>query len=202
MPCEFHLFHTANLQPSYIFSDRRSLREVEPEHDCRDKTWRKYVEKAIDFCEKAWEAVRGILCVDSPEGNEIGTSVDDNVTLNDKDALSFSWRTLKESRYAKMLFDRNFTLTISSLLLQAILATDKTIPPESDPRHIVGLGLDDFERLGHLILTQLAELRHRGAFSTVAQTFAACCLHCSRHTESKIQGLPRRWYKVSQSYDF
>ncbi len=33
----------------------------------------------------------------------------------------------------------------------------------------------DLKRIGDLAFTQLAELRHRGAFSTVSQTFADCC---------------------------
>lgn len=32
-----------------------------------------------------------------------------------------------------------------------------------------------FERIGNLTFTQLANLRHRGAFTTVSSTFATCC---------------------------
>lgn len=38
----------------------------------------------------------------------------------------------------------------------------------------------DYQRIGDLAFEQLAELRHRGAFSTVSQTFAAWCIACRR----------------------
>ena len=65
----------------------------------------------------------------------------------------------------------------------------------------LGIGLDsgDLERIGNLAVTQLAELRHRGAFSTVSQTFAACCMHCSRSQDSDIRSLPRAWYNVGRA---
>ena len=76
----------------------------------------------------------------------------------------------------------------SSLLLQAIVASDNSPG--------IRLGFGDFERFGTLIITQLAELRHRGAFSTVSQTFAVCCMYCSRSKDSEIRNLPRAWYEV------
>lgn len=58
------------------------------------------------------------------------------------------------------------------------------------------LSPDDFEALGRLCFIQLVELRHRGAFSTVAQTFAAFCRRCYTVDDTKIRGLPETWYKV------
>jgi len=52
---------------------------------------------------------------------------------------------------------------------------------------------------GDLCFTQLAELRHRGAFSTVAQTFAAVCQQCSISRTDATRQLTRRWYQASQS---
>ena len=47
--------------------------------------------------------------------------------------------------------------------------------------------------LSNLIFMQLAELRHRGAFSAVAQAFAACCFRC--HSDDE-QGLLGELYQV------
>lgn len=55
---------------------------------------------------------------------------------------------------------------------------------------------DVFERLGRLCFTQLLELRHRGAHSTVAQTFAAFCRRCATSKIPKLQALPEAWYQV------
>lgn len=81
-----------------------------------------------------------------------------------------------------------------SLLLHAILLNTTYAPPDNGPD---GLSFEDFRRIGTLSFVQLAELRHRGAFSTVAQTFAACCKRCGRSKDSGISGLPETWYKVS-----
>jgi len=58
------------------------------------------------------------------------------------------------------------------------------------------LSVDDFDALSWLSFEQLAELRHRGAFSTVAQTFAACCARCLAEKDPEIVELPEQWYQV------
>ena len=56
---------------------------------------------------------------------------------------------------------------------------------------------EGYHSLGHQAFRQLAELRHRGAFSTVSHTFAACCLMCSRSSNLAFQEYPKTWYKVT-----
>jgi hypothetical protein len=53
-----------------------------------------------------------------------------------------------------------------------------------------------FEKLGRLCFTQLLELRHRGAFSTVSQTFAVFCRRCVSSNVPSIRALPEMWYQV------
>lgn len=53
-----------------------------------------------------------------------------------------------------------------------------------------------FEKLGRLCFTQLLELRHRGAFSTVSQTFAAFCRRCVTSNIPALRALPETWYQV------
>lgn len=59
-----------------------------------------------------------------------------------------------------------------------------------------------YERIGSLSFTQLASLRHRGAFATVASTFSTCC-QLVKHLDqgdasAKDPDLLERWYNVSQ----
>lgn len=54
---------------------------------------------------------------------------------------------------------------------------------------------DHYRKLGQLAFEQLAELRHRGAFSAVSRTFAECCLRCAQSGESETQALPKHWYQ-------
>ena len=60
-----------------------------------------------------------------------------------------------------------------------------------------GIQYEDLHSIGRLSFTQLAELRHRGAFSTVSQTFAACCTCCAQSPEMAVRGLLESWYQVS-----
>ncbi|GMG25342.1 unnamed protein product [Aspergillus oryzae] len=65
------------------------------------------------------------------------------------------------------------------------------------PTGELGLTKSDFEMIGVASFTQLAELRHRGAFSTVSQTFATCCLRCGQSSDPEIASLPHNWYQVT-----
>lgn len=56
---------------------------------------------------------------------------------------------------------------------------------------------EGYHIFGQQAFTQLAELRHRGAFSTVSHTFAACCLMCARSSQRALQEYPKSWYKVT-----
>lgn len=78
--------------------------------------------------------------------------------------------------------------------LMRVIITKATF---SNARATAILGVEDVGDLGKLCFVQLAELRHRGAFSTVAQTFASCCLRCSQIDDPAVQRLPKAWYEVS-----
>lgn len=99
----------------------------------------------VDCLHRVWQVVNPVLCSDAPEGYEPD---DDSfgAESSSKGILSYCWRALKES----------------SLLLGSVIKNRAT---NSD----IALSLS------HLCFTQLAELRHRGAFSTVAQTWTLCC---------------------------
>ncbi len=53
----------------------------------------------------------------------------------------------------------------------------------------------NFERFGQLSLKQLGELRHRGAFSTVSLTFAACCTACVQSCNAGLIQEQKKWYQ-------
>lgn len=85
----------------------------------------------------------------------------------------------------------------NSLLLHATMFNATYGPGELN-----GLQRADFEKVGRASFTQLAELRHRGAFSTVSQTFATCCQRCSGSKDPSIQDLPKGWYEDAKSTIF
>jgi len=78
--------------------------------------------------------------------------------------------------------------------MQAMIKNPGYGPSESTEN---GLPDMDFKALGDLAFTQLAELRHRGAFSTVSQTFAACCDRCAGSNVTTVGELPGIWYQVN-----
>ena len=54
-----------------------------------------------------------------------------------------------------------------------------------------------YRAIGDLCVDQLISLRHRGAFSTVAQTFNLCCEKVRVSGNDMVQSLIPKWYQVS-----
>ncbi|RYP64049.1 hypothetical protein DL770_009258 [Monosporascus sp. CRB-9-2] len=111
-------------------------------------------DRAITCCDRIWQAVRHILCDDSPEGH-LPEELEEVEGLDTKGLLSYSFRAIHES---------------SNLM--------KTIGNNARNERVKGLltlSRDSFERIGRLTFEELSNLRHRGAFTTVTQTFASCC---------------------------
>jgi hypothetical protein len=88
-----------------------------------------------------------------------------------------------------------YLLIIVSVLLRVMITK---APIGNNDRAL--LSPDLFEKLGRLCFTQLLELRHRGAFSTVSQTFAAFCRRCVSSNIPALRALPEIWYQASVSY--
>ena len=59
---------------------------------------------------------------------------------------------------------------------------------------------DIYYQMGELTFQQLAELRHRGAFSTVSQTFAIWCTSCTKSGSQTLASLPRKFFQVSSGH--
>ena len=62
--------------------------------------WPEFESSLIHNLERIWICVQSILCDDAPEGNFPG-DLDGAHQIDTKDALSYSWRALKESRYGR-----------------------------------------------------------------------------------------------------
>jgi len=92
-------------------------------------------------------------------------STDEAATTGPKDALAYAWRALRDS----------------SLLMQAML--ESFVP---DMRLL--------ESIGSMCFEQLALLRHRGAFSTVAQTFVLCSHKARTSEDPQSQALIGHWF--------
>jgi hypothetical protein len=147
--------------------------------DDNSVAWRSIHGRIVNICDRVWQEVKPVLCIDSPEGHT-DEPIED-LSVGPKDILSYSWRALRES----------------SLLLHATMV-NTTYGPDS----VDGLSRKDFEQVGQSSFTQLAELRHRGAFSTVSSTFATCCQRCSHSKDASIQELPRSWYQRAKKTIF
>jgi hypothetical protein len=129
-------------------------------------TWTEVHERIFKACDEIWRLTKAPLCFDSPEGH-----VPDDIEGEDEDTdtqtvMSYSWRAIKES----------------SALLGIVLG---------------GTALDrkDYDAGGKLLLQQLADIRHRGAFSAVSPSFVALCTRCFRSIDPELQELPRTWLK-------
>ncbi|EFQ99539.1 hypothetical protein MGYG_02552 [Nannizzia gypsea CBS 118893] len=155
----------------YIMATSNFHLLISSENDS-EPAWRQVLNRTLRLCETMWSDVQAVLCVDSPEREHGNSSVD---LLGPKDILSCCWRALRES----------------SLLLNAILSNTTYAPSGTQE----GLNYDELARIGSLTFSQLAELRHRGAFSAVSQTFVSCCQRCSLSKDKAVAGLPQTWFK-------
>jgi hypothetical protein len=135
--------------------------------------WKKAHDEILASIEGFWTCIEHILCTDAPEGH-VPDEIEEETSLDTKEILSYSWRGLKEA----------------SVLLRVMITK---APIGDDERALISPAL--FEKLGRLCFTQLLELRHRGAFSTVSQTFAAFCRRCVSSQIPALRALPEIWYQ-------
>ncbi|KAG9189219.1 hypothetical protein G6011_06087 [Alternaria panax] len=136
-------------------------------------TWKRCHGDIVTSIESLWTCVYHVLCADAPEGH-VPDEMEDESSLDTKEILSYSWRGLKEA----------------SVLLRTVILKAPVGDGDGD---LVTPGV--FEKLGRLCFTQLLELRHRGAFSTVSQTFAVFCRRCVTSNIPSIRALPEMWYQ-------
>ena len=89
-------------------------------------------------------------------------------SVGPKDLLAYSWRALRDS----------------SLMLQATLQGYQ-------------INREVLNEAGLLCVEQLTMLRHRGAFSTVAQTFTLCCELARSSPDPSFKQLNEKWYLMA-----
>ncbi|KAL5612823.1 hypothetical protein BROUX41_004096 [Berkeleyomyces rouxiae] len=135
--------------------------------------------KLIAFGCRIWELVSDILCDNSPEGF-LPDDLEEVDGIGTKDVLSFSFRSVDES----------------SKLLRTIIMGAKNL----NKAGLIFPSREDVINVGDLAFTQLATLRHRGAFTTAAHTFASCCQTSKNYEEASTpaeETLLSKWYERS-----
>ncbi|KAG9237179.1 putative death-receptor fusion protein-domain-containing protein [Amylocarpus encephaloides] len=137
--------------------------------------WSKLESRMVSLASRIWNTVQAVLCDDSPEGRLLD-NIDDNDTIDTKDILSYSFRAVHESS--------NLTKTLARTL--------KSPWPKQFAQETNKI----FTKIGGLAFTQLSNLRHRGAFSTVSLTFSYCC-QLTHHfsVSSSNESLLNAWWK-------
>ncbi|KAI0537350.1 putative death-receptor fusion protein-domain-containing protein [Xylaria digitata] len=156
----------------YIWSSLTSVR-LDERHLITLNTFQ---DRAISCCQRVWRAVQHILCDDSPEGH-LPEELQQMEGLDTKDLLSYSFRAIHES----------------SNLLRTIAQNARY---DRNKGYLVP-SRQNFEDIGNLTFDELSNLRHRGAFSTVSQTFTACCQlvqSIPAHQNNSVD-LLKQWYE-------
>ncbi|KAF2677884.1 HEAT repeat protein-like protein [Lentithecium fluviatile CBS 122367] len=161
----------------YIVDNDRFYGDLESLGADEFSRWKRTHVELLESFETLWNCVQSTLCADAPEGH-IPEDLEEEMSLDTKEILSYSWRGLKEA----------------SVLLRAIASR---APIGANDRSLITP--EAFEKFGRLCFAQLIELRHRGAFSTVAQTFAAFCRRCISAEDEILRTLPERWYQETLS---
>lgn len=148
-----------------------SLRYVLVRCDFSKESYSELHDRIGGLLQHVWTVVKPTLCDDAPEGH-VPEDMDDAPDISTKDILSYCWRALKEA-----------SLLMGAMLSPALLAPCTS---QAEFKH----------SMFDLCFIQLGELRHRGAFSTVAQTWTSCCL--LMENDSSPLGLPI-WYERTVS---
>ncbi|KAI1353162.1 putative death-receptor fusion protein-domain-containing protein [Xylaria sp. FL0043] len=135
-----------------------------------------FQDRLVSCCQRVWRAVQHILCDDSPEGH-LPEELQQVEGLDTKDLLSYSFRAIHESSNLMRTVAQNARYD----------RKDGYLAPSQQ----------NFEDIGNLTFDQLSNLRHRGAFSTVSQTFTACCqlVQNSLVHQSDNNDLLEKWYE-------
>ncbi|KAK9477238.1 putative death-receptor fusion protein-domain-containing protein [Lipomyces japonicus] len=138
------------------------------------ETWKQIHERIYKLSFSIWKLTEPVLSHDSPEGNmpeEIDETYQAVLDAEHGSAtqivLSYAWRAIGESSgLLTVLFTR-----VPEQLFDDSVVTD----------------------IGSLLLTELATIRHRGAFSSVYPTFVACCNRCNQSNSKQLRNLPQKW---------
>lgn len=69
--------------------------------------WELINKRIASICSGVWDVVKKILCSDAPEGYDINEDEFIEQEIGTKDALSFCWRALKESRSVPLAVIQN-----------------------------------------------------------------------------------------------
>jgi len=70
------------------------------------RQWRDVHDRVLQACSNVWNAVKEVLCFDSPEGHVVIDPDDDEPDVGVKDTLSYCWRALKEARCVYSYFNK------------------------------------------------------------------------------------------------
>lgn len=70
---------------------------ISDQSDAHYTEWVSVHARIVSICDRIWDEVKPVLCVDSPEGHTDEPTED--LMVGPKDILSYSWRALRESRY-------------------------------------------------------------------------------------------------------
>ncbi|RPA77762.1 hypothetical protein BJ508DRAFT_378707 [Ascobolus immersus RN42] len=130
--------------------------------------WRPVCKSLLNSCGTIWEIVSPVLCDVAPEGFTLDEEEDGN-SPDTQSIMSYSWRAIKES----------------SALISAVLT--KKIDDQ------VLLDREEFIKGGSILLSGLADIRHRGAFSAISPSYIAVCETCFQSYDTDIQVLPEVW---------
>ena len=167
--------HARLLSLRYLMQDRNFPGDLPQDVAMISLQRKELIQRMIFLCQQVWQKVRHRLCIDSPENAE--DELNEEFMIGPKDMLSYSWRALRDS----------------SLLICAIVDA----PTFREQRAVSASTLQCFEEMGALCMEQLSDLRHRGAFSTVAQTFSILCERISESHNNSVLRLRDIWYDMA-----
>jgi hypothetical protein len=136
-------------------------------HRNRFNRWHVVHLNILNAIRSIWHIVKDTLCNDAPEGH-VPEDLEDAADVDTKDLGSYCWRALKEAS-----------------LLMGVIANKVYMSEKTAESRNSMLDSEDLFKMASFTFQCLTMLRHRGAFSAVAQAFAACSLRLQKEKQTK-----------------
>lgn len=139
-------------------------------HTYARENWHDLLSDAFKNCKDIWESSQESLRDSSPEGYipSADTQIDSS-----QDLQSFCWRSVSA---CGRLFE---------CLSLALIST-----AEDD-------SIDMVQETASILFDGLSKIRHKGAFTAVAERFGAVCTICLRSPEARLQEMPQSFLQLA-----
>jgi Putative death-receptor fusion protein (DUF2428) len=102
------------IMPRYIFDRPEFFTTLSSMGEDVQARWCILEDNIVDILTQIWDTVYDVLCNDAPEGH-VPDDMEDAISLDTKDILSYCWRALKEARFVAIIQANSYCHPLTSI---------------------------------------------------------------------------------------